>query len=142
MSKKQIHPKLALAAALILTILTFTVGFFMVTERLYLLDNGQQTEGIVVGVDVGVRGVRSVKVEFETHEGHKLTGLDIHKTQWKSANKKGENVTLYYDPAAPEKILIMRGIWIWSNPAFLFAAGLFIMGLTIALLKASSKQKL
>ena len=142
MPKKQVNPKLLSAAILFLAFMSSAVGFFMLSERLNLLDKGEQTHGIVIGVDVGVKGAKSVEVEFKTADGRLVTGRDIHKTQWFAANDIGEKVTLTYDPNNPENILVMRGIWIWSNPAFLLAAGVFLIGLAVFILRHPPSKRL
>ena len=142
MPKKQVNPKLILAAILLLALMSFVVGYFMLSERLYLLNKGEQTVGMVIGVDVGVKGSKSVEVEFNTLGGRQVIGRDIHITQWFAANEKGEKVTLYYDPSKPENILIMRDIWIWSNPAFLLAGGVFLTGLVIFISRQSPSKRL
>jgi len=98
-----------------------------------LLEQGRRTEGVVVGIDVGVRGILSVEAEFIAADGRRLVGQDIHKTQWFAANETGDEVILYHDPffegdGKPD-ILIERGLWIWSNPAFLLGGGVFLLWL-------------
>ena len=118
--------------------LASVVGVFQLSERQHLLKQGVETTGVVVGIDVGVRGTRSVEARFTTLDGHLVVGLDIHKTQWFDANKIGESISLHYDPQEPEKILIDRGVWMWSNPALLLAGGAFLCGLGVFIHRRSS----
>ena len=127
MFQKKINRKLGILAAIALTILCFYAGFSMLSERLHLLKNGTPTNGIVTGIHSGVKGGKMALVEFETHGGLKVIGRDIHMSQWIAPNEKGDKVDLYNKPDNPEKILIIRGVWIWSNPAFLFAGSLFFL---------------
>lgn len=111
------------------------VGYFMLDERLQLLEHGVKTEGVVVGIDVGARGLRSVEAEFTDSSGRRIVGRDLHKTQWYSANDPGDAVELYYDPAyrgkSPPDILIDRGAWIWSNPVFVMLGGVALFALSL-----------
>jgi hypothetical protein len=133
--KKPVNPKLLLTAILLLAVLAFVVGGFGLSERQHLLKQGVDTTGVVVGIDVGVRGIRSVEAKFETLDDHVVVGRDIHKTQWFSANEIGDRVALHYDPQEPEKILIDRGLWVWLNPAFLLAGGVLLCGLGVFIYK-------
>ena len=118
-----------------------TVGYLMVDERRQLLEHGAKTDGLVVGIDIGVKGLRSVEAEFADAGGRRIVGRDLHKTQWYSANDIGDTVELYYDPAysgtAPPDILIDRGAWIWSNPAFLILGGIALVTLGVFIARQS-----
>ena len=138
--KKSVNPKLLLTAMLFVAALASVIGVFELSERQHLLKQGVETTGVVVGVDVGVRGMRSVEAKFTTFDGHVVLGRDVHKTQWFNANKIGDRVTLYYDPQEPEKILISRGLWMWSNPAFLLAGGAILCGLGVFIYKQSATK--
>lgn len=138
--KQPVNPKLLLTAMLFLAVVASVIGVFELFERQHLLKQGVNTTGVVVGIDVGVKGVRSVEVRFATLDDHVVVGRDIHKTQWINANKVGDRVTLYYDPQEPEKILIGRGLWIWSNPAFLLAGGALLCGFGVFIYKHSTAK--
>ena len=116
------------------------IGVFQVSERQHLLKQGVETTGVVVGIDVGVRGIRSVEARFATFDGQVVVGRDVHKTQWFNANKIGDRVALHYDPQEPEKILISRGLWMWFNPAFLLAGGAILFGLGVFIYKQSTAK--
>jgi hypothetical protein len=109
----------------------------MIAERKHLLGEGRQADGVVVAIDVGARGLRSVEAQFTRADGRPAVGRDIHKTQWFAANEIGDPVRLYYDPLyagdASAAILIDRGAWIWANPAFLLLAGIALLGLGVLL---------
>jgi len=126
-ASKKVRPLLVLAATVVLGTLALAVGYFMVDERRHLLEHGLRTDGVVVGVDIGVRGLRSVEVEFTAADGRKLVGRDLHGTQWYAANDIGDTVELYYDPdyagLAPPDILVDRGARVWSVPLFLVLGG-------------------
>jgi hypothetical protein len=136
--KQHVNPKLLLTAILLLAVMASVVGVFGLSERQHLLEQGVETTGVVVGIDVGVRGIRSVEARFAMLDDHVVVGRDIHKTQWFNANKIGDRVVLYYDPQEPKKILIGRGLWMWSNPAFLLAAGAFLCGLGVFIYNQST----
>jgi hypothetical protein len=138
--KKPVNPKLLLTAMLFVAVVASVIGVLQVFERQHLLKQGVETTGIVVGIDVGVRGIRSVEARFTTADGHVVVGRDIHKTQWLNANKTGDRVALHYDPEDPEKILIGRGLWVWSNPAFLLAGGVMLCGLGAFTYKQSATK--
>jgi hypothetical protein len=133
--KQPVNPKLLLTAMLLMAVLATVGGAFQLSERQQLLKQGVETTGVVVGIDVGVRGIRSVKARFATLDGRTVVGHDVHKTQWLNANEIGELVALHYDPQEPEKILIDRGLWMWSNPAFLLAGGAILCALGIFIYK-------
>jgi hypothetical protein len=126
-----------MAATLLLAATSLFVGSAMVAERLELLRQGRQTEGIVVGIDVGVKGLRRVEAEFVAADGRRRIGRDIHGTQWFEANEVGDEVELYYDPfyegGGKPDILVERGPWIWSNPAFLLGGGVLLLWLGVYL---------
>ena len=136
--KQSVNPKLLLTAMLFLAVVASVVGVLGLSERQHLLKQGVETTGVVVGIDVGVKGIRSVKVRFATLDDHVVVGRDVHKTQWFNANKIGNRVALHYDPQDPQKILIGRGLWMWSNPAFLLAGGVFLCGLGVFIYKQSA----
>jgi len=138
--KRSVNPKLLLFAMLFVALLATLAGAHALFERQHLLTKGIETTGLVVGIDVGVRGMRSVEATFTTPNGDEVVGRDVHKTQWFDANQVGDKVTLFYDPREPEKILISRGLSIWSNPAFLLAAGVFLCGFAIYIYKHSTSN--
>ena len=138
--KQSVNPKLLLTAMVLLAVLASMVGGFELSERQHLLKQGVETAGVVVGIDVGVRGVRSVEARFATLDDHVIVGRDVHKTQWINANEIGDRVALHYDPQEPEKILIDRGLWMWSNPAFLLAASAILCGLAVFIYKQSTTR--
>jgi len=138
--KKSVNPKLLLAAMLFVAVMAFVIGVFELSERQHLLKQGVETTGVVVGIDVGVRGIRSVEARFATLEDHVVVGRDVHKTQWLNANKIGDRVALHYDPQEPEKILIGRGLWMWSNPVFLLVGGAILCGLGVFIYKQSTTK--
>jgi len=138
--KRTVNPKLLLAAMLLLAVVASVIGVFEVSERQRLLQQGVETTGVVIGIDVGVRGIKSVEARFATPDDHVVVGQDVHKTQWFDANEIGDRVALHYDPQEPRKILIDRGLWIWSNPAFLFAGSAFLCVLGIFVYKHSKTK--
>lgn len=138
--KQSVNPKLLLMAMLFLAVLASVVGVFGLSERQHLLKQGVETTGVVVGVDVGVRGIRSVEARFATLDNNVVVGRDVHKTQWINANKIGDRVVLHYDQQEPKKILIGRGLWMWSNPAFMLAGGAILFGLGIFIYSHSTNN--
>ena len=140
--KKPVNPKLLLTAMLFAAVLSSVAGVFGLFERQHLLKQGVETTGVVVGIDVGVRGIRTVEARFATLDDHVVVGRDVHTTQWFNANKIDDRVTLHYDPKEPEKILISRGLWMWSNPAFLLAGGVILFGLGVFIYKQSTAKPL
>jgi len=112
-----------------------TVGYLMLEERLRLLEHGIKTDGVVVGIDIGARGLRSVEAQFTDAGGRSIVGRDLHRTQWYAANDPGDAVELYYDPSyrgrSPPDILVDRGAWIWSNPAFLILGGIALIAFSL-----------
>lgn len=122
---------LIMVATLLLAATSLFVGSAMVAERLELLRQGRQTDGVVVDIDVGVKGLQSVEAEYSAADGRRRVGRDIHKTQWFAANEVGDEVVLYYDPLyegdGKPDILVERGLWIWSNPAFLLGGGVLVL---------------
>ena len=132
-----------MAASLALAVISLVVGYKMAVESVDLLQRGRKTEGVVVAIDVGVKGLKSVVAEFTAADGRQLQGLDIHKTQWIAANEVGDRVTLYYDPlyegAAKPDILIERGLWIWSDPALLIGGGILLLWFGVFLARQQRK---
>ena len=123
-----------------LAVLASVVGVFELSERQHLLTQGVETIGVVVSIDVGVKGMRRVEVRFATLDEHVVVGRDVHKTQWFSANKIGDRVALYYDPKEPENILVARGVWMWANPILLLAGGAFLCGFGVFIYKQSTAK--
>lgn len=113
-------------------------GVHGLSERQHLLKQGAETTGLVVGIYVGVKGLRSVEARFTTLDGEVVLGRDVHKTQWFDANEIGDRVTLHYDPREPEKILIGRGLSMWSNPVLLLAGGVIVCGFAVFIFKHST----
>ena len=135
--KQSVNPNLLLIAMLFVAVLAGVIGVLGLLERQHLLKHGVETTGVVVGIDVGAKGARSVEAKFETLDGQMVVGRDLHLTQWFDSNKIGDQVSLRYDPEAPERILISRGLWIWLNPAFLLASSIAVGGLGVILYKKS-----
>jgi len=138
--KQSVNPKLLLTAILFLAVVASVVGVFGLSERQHLLKQGVETTGVVVGIDVGIKGMRSVEARFATLDDQVVVGRDVHKTQWFNANKIGDRVALHYDPKEPEKILISRGLWMWANPVFLLAGGAMLCGLGVFIYKQSTAE--
>lgn len=141
MASKIANPMLVLAATGLLAILAIALAFVMIAERKHLLQEGRRTDGVVVAIDVGIKGLQSVEARFDRADGRSLIGRDIHKTQWFAANDIGDTVQLYYDPryagVEPQDILIDRGVWIWTNPAFLLLGGIALLALGLWLVRRS-----
>lgn len=136
--KQAVNTNLLLVAILLVAVLACVAGVHGFTERQRLLEHGVETRGLVIGIDVGVKGLRSVEARFTTQTGDEVVGRDVHKTQWWAANDIGDQVTLHYDPREPRKILIHRGLAMWYNPAFLLGGSLFLLGLMILIHRHSS----
>jgi hypothetical protein len=133
-----------MAATLLLAAISLIVSYAMFAERIDLLQRGRQTEGIVVGTDVGVKGLKKVEVEFVAVDGRRLIGRDIHATQWLDANEIGDEVVLYHDPfyegEGKPDILVARGVRIWFNPAFLLGGGILLLWLGVYLARQQRKD--
>ena len=128
---------MAMVAATVLATLALIASYAMFSERQELLENGKQAEAIVVGIETGVKGMKSVKVEFVAANGRQIVGHDIYKTQWFAANDVGDRLNIYYAPdsldqSAPD-ILVDRGLWIWFDPIFLFCGGILLLALGVYL---------
>jgi hypothetical protein len=78
--KKSVNPKLLLAAMLFVAVVASVVGVFELSERQHLLKQGVETTGVVVGIDVGVRGIRSVEARVATFDGHAPDALPSYPT--------------------------------------------------------------
>lgn len=109
----------------------------MIAERVELLERGRRTDGIVVGIDTGVKGLQAVEAKFVAADGRRLVGRDIHQTQWFAANEAGDRVILYHDrfyegDGKPD-ILVERGLRVWTNPAFLLGGGVLLLWLGVYL---------
>ena len=134
---RRVNPIIATAAAIVFATLALVVSYAMFSERLELLENSKQAEAIVVGIKTGVKGIKSVRVEFVAANGRQIVGHDIHKTQWFAANEVGDKLNIYYAPdsldqAAPD-ILVDRGLWIWFEPLFLLCGGILLLALGVYL---------
>ncbi len=141
---KTVRPLLVLAAALTLGALALTLGYVSYSERADLLEQGRKTDGTVVGIDVGVRGLKRVMAQYTTLDGRRLVGRDVHSTQWFAANEVGDEVELYYDPfyegTEPPDILIERGPWIWSTPVLLVLGGFLLLWLGFVLARHERRK--
>ena len=139
------NPLLILAATGLLAILSIALAFVGIAERKHLLREGRKADGIVVAIDVGVKGLQAVEVQFSRADGRRVVGRDIHKTQWIAANQPGDAVELYYDPAddgdAAPDILIDRGAWIWSNPALLIVVGVGLLAVGFCLARQPRRDR-
>jgi len=136
--KRSVNPKLLLFAMLFVAVLASLAGVHGLSERQHLLRQGVKTSGLVVGIYVGVKGLRNVEARFTTTNGDVVVGRDVHTTQWSDANEIGDQVILHYNPRKPETILIARGLTMWSNPAFLLAAGVLLCGFAVFIYKHST----
>ena len=129
--KQAVNTNLLLGALLLIAVLACVAGVHGFTERQRLLEHGVETRGLVIGIDVGVKGLRSVEARFTTQGGDEVVG------RW-AANDIGDQVTLHYNPREPRKILIHRGLAMWYNPALLLGGSLFLLGLMILIHRHSS----
>lgn len=130
---------MGMVAAVVLAILALVVSYAMFAERHKLLESGTLTDGIVVGIETGVKGLKSVEVEFADANGRRIVGRDLHKTMWFAANDVGDRLNFYYAPdslhrAIPD-ILVERGLWIWFDPLFLLFGGVLLLVLGIYLFR-------
>ena len=124
--KKQAHPALLFLATLVLALLSMAAGIDGAMQRFHLLA-GIQTSGVVVGVHVGVRGLKRVEARFMGTHGQPVVGRDLHSSQWFADNKRGDRVALHYDPQEPGQIFIDRGWWGWSNPGLLLGGAVALL---------------
>lgn len=115
MNKKIAVTILMLAGALFLTI-----ALFSISHSVNLKKHGTQTEGTVSG-KTGRKGLVTVSVIFNTPDGNTVTAK-ASKRQYVS---KGDKVTLWYDPAIPQKIDF--GDTIGYNMRGVFAGGFFFL---------------
>ncbi len=141
---KTVRQLLVLAAALTLGTLALTLGYLTYFDRAVLLEQGRKTDGTVVGIDVGVKGLKRVMAQYTTLDGRRLVGRDVHSTQWFAANEVGDEVELFYDPffegSEPPDILIERGPWIWFNPVFLLLGGILLVWLGFVLARHERRK--
>ena len=142
---RRAHPVLLLLAMSFLAVISLLIAIVTLTERLELLEQGQRVAGVVVGIDIGVKGLRRAEVEFLHADRGPVIGLDLHSTQWYSPNEVGDQVMLFYNPRdrVTERldVLVDRGGWIWSIPAFLFGAAAVLPLLAVFLYRHETGKK-
>ncbi|MDC1287596.1 hypothetical protein N8198_06905 [Gammaproteobacteria bacterium] len=130
---------MGMVAAVVLAILALVASYAMFGERHTLLESGTLTDGIVVGIDTGVKGLKSVEVEFADANGRRIVGRDLNKTMWFAANDVGDRVNIYYASDSLHQpipdILVERGLWIWFEPFFLLFGGVLLLVLGIFLFR-------
>ena len=130
---------MGMIAAVVLAILALVVSYTMFAERHNLLENGTLTDGIVVAIETGVKGLKSVEVEFADANGRRIVGRDLSKTMWFTANDVGDRVNIYYAPDSLHQtipdILVERGLWNWFEPLFLLFGGVLLLVLGIYLFR-------
>ena len=135
---------MGMIAATVLATLALVVSYVMFAERLELQKNGIQTDGIVVGIETGVKGLKTVKVEFAAANGRRIIGRDLYKSMWFAANDIGDRLSIYYAPDSLQKempdILVERGLWIWFEPFFLLFGGILLLVLGIYLFRKPSEN--
>ncbi len=99
-----------------------------------LLKEGARAEAVVVDVAVGVKGGKKAVLEFEAADGQVVRTKDMF-TMMFVRHRKGESVTVLYDPADPSRATIDIGGWMWQQPGFLAFSALFLTGLLFFILK-------
>ena len=138
MTRHKTLARLGFAAGLLLAFTSLGIGIYQTLELLRLLNNGVRSPGVVIDIDVGIKGGRKAVFQFTTERGQIVTSRDLfHMILIR--HRKGDTVTVLYDPANVKTATIAMGLWTWQEPGFLYFGFVFLMVSTLFLRRWESK---
>ncbi|MDH3445823.1 MAG: DUF3592 domain-containing protein, partial [Deltaproteobacteria bacterium] len=114
------------------------IGIYQTLELLRLMNNGERAQGIVIDINVGIKGGRKAVFQFTTKSGKSVTSRDLFHMML-IRHRRGDTVTVLYDPSNVKTATIDMGFWTWQEPGFLYFGFVFLMGLTLFLRLWESK---
>jgi len=114
------NKKIAVTILMLTGALFLTIALVSISNSLNIKKHGTQTQGIVSG-KTSRKGLTTVSVTYKTSDGNTITAK-ASKRQFVS---KGDKVTLWYDPAFPQKIDF--GDTVGYNMRGVFVGGLFFL---------------
>ncbi len=94
------------------------------------MDHGERTQGVILQIKTGAKGSKRAVLKFKTIEEELIETPDFFPLFFEK-RKKGEQVTVLYDPRNPKTATIDTGFWLWKIPAFLYFGFVFLFLLTI-----------
>jgi hypothetical protein len=133
--QSKINRQIAPVAALIGTGL-IVLGFYSGHGLANMLSTGVRTQGTIIRLE----SVYSSSGSGSHYTYYPVVTFDVPgagRREFKDrvggnppVNQVGDNVTVLYDPARPDKALIDRGLWNWLIPGSCLMGGLLLLCLT------------
>lgn len=122
-------------ACVIFALLSLGFGIAMFGQVRHMESVGLHADGSIVRMHTGARNNKTPIIRFLTREGLQVETKCLFRL-FAIRHEIGEEVTVLYDPARPERAMIDNGIWNWDQPMFGFAGGALLMGLAVLLFRA------
>ena len=135
------NSRLGFFAGLLLGLTCFAIGAYNTWQVQHLINNGVQAEAEVVGIKTGAKGAKIPLVRFTAPGGEQVTAKDMFQLIF-VRHKKGDRVSVRFDPDNPGTVLIDSGIWIWQQPVLLFLGGFFLIFLVVFLAEKEKHARL
>ena len=115
--------KIAFAAFLVVGVCLIAIGGIWGSNELSFIDNSVETTGVITRIDTYRRGGKDQHDVFVSYTvGDKQ--YENKLGYWIAEMRKGQQVTIYYDPANPDRFSGSGGI---IFPIIVFALGLIFL---------------
>ena len=132
MNRQKTVAQLGFVGGLLLAFTSLGIGIYQTMVLLHLLNNGKRAHGVVIDIDVGVKGGRKAVFQFTTESGQLVTSRDVFQMIL-IRHRKGDTVTVLYDPSNVKAATVDMGLWTWQEPGALYFGFVFLLGLTLFL---------
>lgn len=130
--KPRLLAQLGFFGGLILAFTSLAIGIYQTALLFQLLHRGERAHGVVVGIDVGVKGGRRAVFEFTTESGKLVRSRDFFQMML-IRQSQGDEVVVLYDPSNLKIATIDMGLWTWQQPAVFYFGFVLLLGVTFFL---------
>jgi|GEM_PF-7037964 len=126
---------LGIAACFLLGTACLVAAIFETRTIHHLLREGRRAKATVVGIERGAKGAKWAIYRFTTETGATVTLRDVF-AMYLVRPRRGEALSVLYDPSGPGRVTADLGIWIWQGPTIFGAGFVLLFGLGIILIRA------
>jgi len=130
--RNRLLAQLGFLGGLILAFTSLAIGIYQTVLLLQLLQKGKRAHGVVIDIDVGVKGGRRAVFEFITESGKLVRSRDFFQMML-IRHRQGGDVVVLYDPSKLKIATIDMGLWTWQQPAVFYFGFFLLLGVTFFL---------